>query len=233
MMGYRLRTNLSPVARQQARIILWGSLLSFVPLAVWLAAPMFGVCIPWNAGFFLPLLLLFPLTIAFAILRYRMWDVDVIVNRTLVYSALTVTLGLVYVASVLLFENLFSPFIRHNQMAAVASTLAIVALFNPLRQRLQASIDALFYRRKYDLAKTLAAFGATLRDEVDLTRLTGRIEQIIWETMQPSAVHTWLATSTGYRVHLAGVRRLPGEQENLEIPLDDPIILPCGPLPAR
>jgi serine phosphatase RsbU (regulator of sigma subunit) len=225
IMGYRLRTNLSPVARQQARIILWGSLLAFVPLAVWLAAPMFGFFIPWNGAFFLPLLLLFPLTIAIAILRYRMWDVDVIVNRTLVYSALTVTLGLVYIASVLLFENLFSPFTRHNQMAAVASTLAIVALFNPLRQRLQASIDALFYRRKYDLAKTLAAFGATLRDEVDLTRLTGRIEQIIWETMQPSAVHTWLATSTGYRVHLAGVRRLPGEQENLEIPLDDPIIL--------
>jgi serine phosphatase RsbU (regulator of sigma subunit) len=221
---YRLRTDLSPVSRQQARIILWGSLLSFTPLIVWIGAPFFGMIIPWNSGFFLPLLMFFPLSIGFAILRYRLWDIDVIVNRTLVYSALTVLLALIYVASVLLFEQLFRPFTRNNQLAAVVSTLAIAALFNPLRRRVQEFIDIRFYRRKYDMAKTLSTFGATLRDEVDLNRLTDRLEEVIRETMQPSSVSTWLSTPTGYRVLSNGSHAHAGDEQKPEIPLDDPFI---------
>jgi serine phosphatase RsbU (regulator of sigma subunit) len=143
----------------------------------------------------------FPLSIAFSILRYRLWEIDVIVNRTLVYSALTALLALIYVGSVLLLEQIFRPLLRNNQIAAVISTLAIVSLFNPLRQRVQDFIDIRFYRRKYDMAKTLSAFGLTLRDEVDLTHLIHRLEEVIWETMQPAFVFSWLHTPDGFKLH--------------------------------
>ena len=135
----------------------------------------------------------FPLVLAIAILRYQLFDIDVVINRTLVYGTLSLLLGMLYAGSVLLLHHLFRPVIgAGNDLAAVASTLAIVALFQPLRRRIQAFIDRRFYRRKYDAARTLEAFSAKVREEVDLETLTGDLLAVVEETMQPAHVSLWL-----------------------------------------
>jgi hypothetical protein len=132
------------------------------------------------------------IAIGIAILRYRLWDIDIIINCTLVYSTLTLTLALLYVGCILLLRTLVAPLTGGSELAIVASTLAIAALFTPLRRRIQNSIDKRFYRRKYDAAKVLAAFGATVRDETDLDALTGEMLRVVDETMQPQFVGLWL-----------------------------------------
>jgi hypothetical protein len=127
-----------------------------------------------------------------AILRYRLWDIDIIIRRTLVYSTLTLTLGLVYLGCILLSRTLVAPYIGGSELAIVASTLAIAALFNPLRRRIQNLIDKRFYRRKYDAAKVLQNFATTARDETDLERLNAAMLQVVDETMQPEFVGLWL-----------------------------------------
>jgi len=133
-----------------------------------------------------------PLFIGIAILRYRLWEIDLLINRTLVYGALTTALALVYIGSVVLLRYLLAPLTGSSELAIVASTLAIAVLFNPLRRGIQARIDKRFYRRKYDAAKVLAAFGATARDETDLERLTAAMLKMVDETMQPEHVSLWL-----------------------------------------
>jgi hypothetical protein len=127
-----------------------------------------------------------------AILRYRLWDIDIIIRRTLVYSLLTLTLGLVYLGCILMSRTLVAPYVGGSELGIVASTLAIAALFNPLRRRIQNLIDKRFYRRKYDAAKVLAAFGATARDETDLERLNAEMLRVVDETMRPEFVGLWL-----------------------------------------
>jgi hypothetical protein len=136
-------------------------------------------------------------SVGIAILRYRLYDIDVIIRRTLVYSVLTLTLGLVYVGCIILSRVLVAPLTGGSELAIVASTLAIAALFMPLRRRIQNLIDKRFYRRKYDAAKVLAAFGATVRDETDLDALTSEMLRVVNETMQPEFVGLWLREPQG------------------------------------
>lgn len=137
---------------------------------------------------------LLPVAAGIAILRYRLYDIDVIINRTLVYGALTASLAGMYFGSVLLLEAVVEPLTgqSHNELVIVVSTLLIAALFMPLRARIQAFIDRGFYRRKYDAARTLAAFSTTVRDEVELEKLTGRLLEVVEETMQPAHISMWL-----------------------------------------
>jgi len=155
-----------------------------------------SVWLKWIA--FVPLIvgvLAIPISMGIAILRYRLYEIDLIINRTLVYGLLTVMLGLVYFGSVTALQYLFSLLTgQGNTLAIVASTLAIAALFNPLRRRIQGFIDHRFYRRKYNVRKTLEAFGSKLRDETDLEKLCEDLGEVVDETMQPSHISLWLSS---------------------------------------
>jgi hypothetical protein len=136
---------------------------------------------------------LVPVAIGFAVLRYRLYDIDVVINRTLVYGSLTISLALVYVGMVVSLQYVFRALTGgESQLVIVASTLAIAALFNPLRGRIQSFIDRRFYRKKYDAQKTLSAFSKTLREETDLEALNAELLSVIRETMQPEHVSLWL-----------------------------------------
>jgi hypothetical protein len=140
-----------------------------------------------------------PVAIGIAVLRYRLYDIDRIINRTLVYGALTTLLVLVYIGGVTTTQAIFRALTsqeKQPQLAIVVSTLAIAALFNPSRRRIQTFIDRRFYRRKYDARKTLEAFSAKLRDETDLDALSEDLVGVIRETMQPAHVSLWLRPDT-------------------------------------
>ncbi len=140
---------------------------------------------------------LVPIAVGIAVLKYRLYEIDIIINRALVYGALTVTLVGVYVGTIVLLQGLLRAFTaQESQLAIVASTLAVAALFNPLRRRIQGFIDRRFYRRKYDAAKTLEAFSAKLRDETDLDALNAELVGVVRETMQPAHVSLWLRPDT-------------------------------------
>jgi len=134
-----------------------------------------------------------PMAMGVAILKHRLYDIDIIINRTLVYGALTLSLLLVYVGCVVSLQYVLRAFTGGNsQLVIVASTLAIAALFNPLRRRIQSFIDRRFYRRKYDAVKTLEEFGAKLRDETDLESLNAEMLSVVRETMRPEHASLWL-----------------------------------------
>jgi len=139
--------------------------------------------------------LVVPVFTYIAILKYRLYDIDVVINRTLVYSALTALLVIVYFGSVAITQAIFRTLTgqeQQPQLAIVVSTLVIAALFNPLRRRIQRFIDMHFYRRKYDARKTLEAFSAQLRDETDLEALSADLVGVVRETMQPAHASLWL-----------------------------------------
>ena len=136
---------------------------------------------------------LIPLAAGIAILRHRLYDIDVVINRALVYGVLTASLALVYFGGIAALQGLLRALTgQESSLVVVASTLAIAALFSPLRRRIQGFIDRGFYRRKYDAARTLEAFSAVLRDETDLDRLTPELLVVVRETMEPEHVSMWL-----------------------------------------
>ncbi len=194
---YRYRRVSSPLQRQQTKWVVFGFavpitvyVIGIVPSLMFpvLAVPgsLYGLAFIAVQDF---LNLLTPLSFGFALLRSRLWDIDILINRTLVYGTLTVLLAGVYVGLVIGLQALLRGIIRQDDsVAIVLSTLAIYILFQPLRARIQALIDRRFYRRKYDAAKTIAAFSATLRQEVDLEQLM----VVVQETMQPTHVSLWL-----------------------------------------
>jgi len=134
-----------------------------------------------------------PVAVGVAVLKYRLYDIDVIINRALVYGSLTATLALVYFGSVVLLQRTFLFLTGEvSQLTIVASTLTIAALFNPLRRRVQAFVDRCFYRKKYDAAKTLEAFSNKLRDETDLDQLGDELVNVVSGTVQPVHISLWL-----------------------------------------
>lgn len=198
---YRYWQASSPLQQQQTKWVVFGFA---VMMTCWVIAAASYLLVPVLAApgsLYLPAfiavqsvtLLVIPLAFGVAMLRYRLWDVDTLINRALVYGSLTLTLTGVYGGLVIGLQALLRGLTRQdNALAIVLSTLAIVVLVQPVRRRLQALIDRRFYRRKYDTAKTLVAFSATLRHEVDLDQLRAQVLAVVQETLQPTSASLWL-----------------------------------------
>jgi hypothetical protein len=173
--------------RQQLKWFAYASTLGFLAILLGGESQIIGT-LTWTLA-----LLSLPISAGIAILRYRLYEIDLIINRTLVYGALTAMLAGIYFGAVISLQYVFRAFTgQESTLAVVASTLVIAALFNPLRRRIQGFIDRRFYRRKYDARKTLEAFSARLRDETDLDALSGELVGAVGETMQPEHVSLWL-----------------------------------------
>jgi hypothetical protein len=198
---YRYRHHSNAIQRQQTKWAIFGFSLmaggAFVAYALTSVAPTFGpgwasLALLRDTSYF-PFMPLMPLSIGLAILRSRLWDIDILIRRTLVYSILTGLLALVYFTSIVALQTLLRGLTGgESPLVVVLSTLLIAALFAPVRAWVQVMIDRRFYRRKYDAARTLALFGSQVRDETDLSRLTQRLQLAVEDTMQPAHLSLWL-----------------------------------------
>lgn len=197
---YRYRRFSSPAQRRQTKWVVFGTTLGVAgtfPFQLPVDLSLVGGDTPLTllllkTGFTLSFLLV-PLSVSVAVLRSRLFDVDILINRTLVYGSLTTVLVAVYFGGIVLSQRLFVAFTgQRSTLVVVASTLLIAALFNPLRLRIQSFIDRRFYRRKYDARKTLEAFSTKLRDETDLDGLREDLVGAVKETVQPAHVSVWL-----------------------------------------
>ncbi len=199
---YRFRRVSSPTERQQTKWVVLGIVEGPVLAVVYYFPPLLfpSLSTPDSLYFLLfkPVYSIFflfaPLCFGVAILRYRLWDINVLINRTLVYGTFTITLACIYLSLVVLLQQLFHTLTGQPQSAPVTviSTLVIAALFQPLRRRTQEVIDRRFYRRKYDAAKTVEAFSTALRSEVDVNQLSAHLVTVARETMQPAHISLWL-----------------------------------------
>ena len=199
---YRYRGVSAPEQRRQTRWVVFGTALALSVLLA-LLAPLFLLLsgVAETSPFVLvligsvipPVMLLIPLSIGMAILRSGLFDIDFVINRALVYGALTASLALMYAGSVGALQYAFRALTGGgSQLVIVASTLGIAALFSPLRRLIQSFIDRRFYRRKYDAARTLEALSARLRDETDLVSLNDDLVAVVRETVQPEHASLWL-----------------------------------------
>ena len=195
---YRYRRIYTPAQRQQTKWVIFG-LTCAIMLFLFAVFPILDALGPLfslaSSSLSSLALLLIPFSVTMAILRSHLWDIDVIIRRTLVYSTLTVILALLYLGLVIGLESLvrlLTGYGEESPVIIVASTLVIAALFQPVRRRIQAIIDRRFYRHKYDAAKTLEAFSATLRNELELSQLREHLLTVVQDTMQPSHVSLWL-----------------------------------------
>ena len=210
---YRYRHVSGPVQRQQTKwVALTLGLLSLLVIA--------GVFIPSlfttsNAWFFwallaeLTVLLLFPVSVAVAILRHHLYEIDRLLSRTLTFGLLTVVLGVVYAAAVVVLSQALNPRGGDSALAVAASTLLVAVLFQPLRRRIQDTVDRRFNRRRYDAAKTIEAFSARLREEIDLDTLSAELLAVVNQTVQPTKASLWLRppTSTSQDHGASGAHR--------------------------
>jgi hypothetical protein len=194
------------IERQQLKWFAYIGMLAATGLALAMAQVLFGAqpgddveggwlevvgAIGWSLALG-AIVLGIPIATGMAILRHRLYDIDVVINRTLVYGALTATLAAAYLGSVLLLQLALSPLTEDSGLAIAGSTLAVAALFRPARARIQELVDRRFYRSKYDAAHTIERFGARLRDEVELDSLSAELRGVVAETMQPAHVSLWL-----------------------------------------
>jgi hypothetical protein len=199
---YRFRAVSTPMERQQTKWVVLGVGVGLGGFLVYVVVGNslltgssqnnFLVVVLPNTVMYL-LMMLIPLSIALAILRYNLWETDLLINRALVYGSLTISLAGFYLLGVLAMQSLFRAVTGQSTDLAVAIvTLAVAALFNPWRRRVQSFIDRRFYRRKYDASRILAGFTGRLRDEVDLGRLETDILAVVSETVQPDRASLWL-----------------------------------------
>jgi len=204
---FRYLRSSTLIERQQTKWALLGIIILIFSVPVWILFFGGGLnLLPGEprllgslSGWLLNMLLIaaLPVTISIAILRYRLWDIDVIIRRTLIYGALTITLAVVFFGAVTVLQSLFIAISgQQSAISVVISTLVIAALFTPLRGRIQNDIDRRFFRRKYDAEKVVATFGAGLREEVYLEDLQDHILVVVEETLQPEMVSLWLRGST-------------------------------------
>jgi len=201
---YRYRWVSDPVERQQTKWVVFGVAVALVGFATLLILGGFVLSLKSmgplaqmvSETFVYGFITLIPLSIGAAILRSGLYEIDIIINRALVYGSLSAMLALIYVGGVIGMQAAFRAITgQGSTLAVVASTLAIAALFNPLRDRIQSFIDRRFYRRKYDARKTLEAFSAKLRNETNLEALNDELMGVVRETMQPAHVSVWLRTA--------------------------------------
>jgi hypothetical protein len=195
----RLRRSMG-VRRQQVKWFAYAvAVLATSAILAYVVSELVGVVwLEWISSMLVLVSVVgLPVAVGIAILRYRLYNIDLLLNRTLVYGALTAVLAAVYFGSIVLFQVLFRAFTgQESQLAVVVSTLAIAALFTPLRLRIQSFIDRRFYRRKYDARKTLEDFSAQLRNETDMDALSEDLVGVVRETMQPAHVSLWLRPDT-------------------------------------
>jgi hypothetical protein len=195
--AYRYRHVSGPVQRQQTKWVALavGLLLIFLLLGIFIPILLLGPANPWSVwalAILLPLALLLPASIAIAILRHHLYDIDRLLSRTLTYGLLTVVLALVYTGAVVVLGQALNPQDGDSPLAVAASTLLVVALFQRLRHRIQTTVDRRFNRRRYDAAKTIDAYSIRLREQLDLDTLSSELLGVVNQTMQPTKVSLWL-----------------------------------------